>query len=141
MRSGTCSAGPGTKDASRRRSWSRPSGTWTWKSRCCNGGNAGEKKARRARVGPADLPASSGGRRADPADDAGLPGVSGYRLRRLGPPTTLSDLRACRLLRLIAVQARHRALSGDRTPGGPLVPAGGVVAVVLRGRVARGWLI
>ena len=64
--------------------------------------------------------------------------VRGVPARRhpLGPPPPVPDLRARRLLRLLAVPACDRAPRRDRAPGHPQLRAGRGVALVLRRRAA-----
>jgi hypothetical protein len=72
-------------------------------------------------------------------DTRGLRGVPGDR-QPLGPPPALPQLRACRLLRLLARPPRQRAFPPHRPPRDPLIRARRGMAVVLRGRDLSGRL-
>jgi Sodium/hydrogen exchanger family len=64
-------------------------------------------------------------------------GLRPRRLHRLGAPAQVPGVRAHGLLRLVAAQARQRALRRDRAPGDAVGRARRGVALVLRGQPAR----
>ena len=72
-----------------------------------------------------------------PAHRRGLRDLRVDRRAGVGAPADVPDLRAGRLLRLLAAAARGGALPGDRAPGDPQRRAGRGLALVLRGREAR----
>lgn len=86
---------------------------------------------------PEEVPAPGRGGHGRARHHDRVPRLRGRRQRGLGAPACLPDLRARGLLRLLAVPARHEALRLHRAPGDAVDPAGGVVALVLRGRGDR----
>ena len=68
------------------------------------------------------------------AERSRLRRVPGDRRRLVVPPPALRAVRACRLLRLVAVAARQPARGGDRAPDRPELRAGRGLVLELRDR-------